>query len=48
MDRSLSRVGALHINTLKELAHDIRLQHDVDYVFDMDKPMKTARLLNTK
>ena len=46
MDRSLSRVGALHIETLKGIAEDIGLQHDVDYVFDMDKPMKMARLSN--
>lgn len=44
MDRSLSRVGALHIETLKDLANDMGVNHDTDYVFDMDKPMKMGRI----
>ena len=37
---------ATKLSELKEIANDIGLQHDVDYVFDMDKPMKMARLSN--
>ena len=48
MDRSLSRVGELHTDTLRDIAKQIGLQHDIDYVFNMDKPMKMARLLDTK
>ena len=48
MDRSLSRVGALHIETLKDLANDMGINHDSDYVFDMDKPMKMGRIVESK
>ena len=45
MDNALSNVGALHIQTLKDIGKKLGIQHDADYVFDMEKPFKMADVL---
>ena len=45
MDNALSNVGALHIQTLKNIGKKLNIQHDTDYVFDMEKPFKMADVL---
>jgi hypothetical protein len=48
MDNALNNVGALHIQTLKDIATRLGIQHDADYVFDMEKPFKIADVFTDK
>ena len=48
MDNALNNVGALHIQTLKDIANRLGIQHDADYVFDMEKPFKIADVFTDK
>ena len=42
MDEALSNVGKLHIDTIRNIAKELNIQHDADYEFNMDKPFKIA------